>query len=98
VIQATRAQKNANTHSLKSLGGWNEFGTWRGFDLFELCLRVNALALVLNKNFRKLGCLELWWLGLFIALNHQVAVGEVYWRWAHRTVRCATGQVLLTVQ
>jgi hypothetical protein len=52
----------------------------------------------LNKNFRKLGCLELWWLGLFIALNHQVAVGEVYWRWAHRTVRCATGQVLLTVQ
>jgi hypothetical protein len=24
---------------------------------------VNALALVLNENFRKLGCLELWWLG-----------------------------------
>jgi hypothetical protein len=24
---------------------------------------VNALALVLNGNFRKLGCLELWWLG-----------------------------------
>jgi hypothetical protein len=23
---------------------------------------VNALALVLNENFRKLGCLELWWL------------------------------------
>jgi hypothetical protein len=32
---------------------------------------VNALALVLNENFRKLGCLELWWLGVFIALNHQ---------------------------
>jgi hypothetical protein len=31
--------------------------------LFELCLGVNALALVLNENFRKLGCLELWWLG-----------------------------------
>jgi hypothetical protein len=29
----------------------------------EMCLRVNALALVLNENFRKLGCLELWWLG-----------------------------------
>jgi hypothetical protein len=28
-----------------------------------LCLGVNALALVLNENFRKLGCLELWWLG-----------------------------------
>jgi hypothetical protein len=54
---------NTNTHSLKSLGGWNEFGTWRGFDPFELCLGVNALALVLNENFRRLGCLELWWLG-----------------------------------
>jgi hypothetical protein len=41
-----------------------------------LCLGVNALALVLNGNFRKLGCLELWWLGVFIALNHQQAVGE----------------------
>jgi hypothetical protein len=28
-----------------------------------LCLGVNALALVLNENLRKLGCLELWWLG-----------------------------------
>jgi hypothetical protein len=28
-----------------------------------MCLGVNALALVLNENFRKLGCLELWWLG-----------------------------------
>jgi hypothetical protein len=28
-----------------------------------LCLGSNALALVLNENFRKLGCLELWWLG-----------------------------------
>jgi hypothetical protein len=54
---------NTNTHSLKSLGGWNEFGNWRGFDSFELCLGVNALALVLNENFRRLGFLELWWLG-----------------------------------
>jgi hypothetical protein len=28
---------------------------------------------------------------VFIATNHFVAVGEVCWRWAHRTVRCATG-------
>jgi hypothetical protein len=28
-----------------------------------MCLGVNALALVLNENFRKLGCLEMWWLG-----------------------------------
>jgi hypothetical protein len=59
---------------------------------------VNALALVFNENFRKLGCLELWWLRVFIALNHQVAVGEVCWRWAHRTVQCATGHVLFTVR
>jgi hypothetical protein len=45
-------------------------------------------------NFRKLGCLEWWWLGVFIALNHHKAVGEGCWRWTHRTVRCITGQVL----
>jgi hypothetical protein len=67
---------NTNIHSLKSLGAWNEFGTWRGFDLFDLCLGVHALDLVLNGNFRRLGCLELWWLGVFVALNHQEAVGE----------------------
>jgi hypothetical protein len=38
---------------------------------FELCLGVNARALVLNVIFRNLRCLELWWLGVFIALNHQ---------------------------
>jgi hypothetical protein len=27
-----------------------------------------------------------------IATNQIVAVGEGCWRWAHRTVRCATGQ------
>jgi hypothetical protein len=32
---------------------------------------VNALALVLNENIRRLGWLELWWLGVFIALNHR---------------------------
>jgi hypothetical protein len=29
--------------------------------------------------------------GVFIALNHHIAVGEAVCRWAHRTVRCATG-------
>jgi hypothetical protein len=34
-----------------------------------------------------------WPIGVvFIATNQIVAVGEVYWRWAHRIVRCATGQ------
>jgi hypothetical protein len=36
--------------------------------------------------------------GVFIALNHQEAIREGCWRRAHRTVRCATGQVLFTVQ
>jgi hypothetical protein len=38
-------------------------------------LGVNALALVLNVKCWKLGCLEWWWLGVFIALNHHIAVG-----------------------
>jgi hypothetical protein len=84
---STRAQKNTNKHSLKSLDGWNVFGTWRGFDLLILFLGVNALALVLNENLRKLGFFELWWLGgVFIALNHQQAVGDGCCRWAHRTL------------
>jgi hypothetical protein len=62
----------------------SEFGTWRGFDSFELCL-------VLNEMSKKLGCLEWWWLGVFIALNHHIAVREAICRWAHRIVRCATG-------
>jgi hypothetical protein len=38
-----------------------------------------------------LGCLEWWWLGVFIAPTTKTAVGEGCCRWAHRTVRCATG-------
>jgi hypothetical protein len=51
---------------------------------------VNALALVLNVKYWKLGRLEWWWLGVFIALNHQIAIGTGCCRWAHRTVRCAS--------
>jgi hypothetical protein len=66
------------------------FWTWRGFDSFELCLLLIALALVLNEMSEKLRCLEWWWLGVFIALTTKPTVGEVVCRWAHRTVRCAT--------
>jgi hypothetical protein len=38
----------------------------------------------------KLGCLEVWWLGVFIAPTTKVPVGEGYCRRAHRTVRCAS--------
>jgi hypothetical protein len=73
---STRAQRTRTKLSLKSLSGWSGIGTWRGFDSFDLCLGANALALVLNVKCWKLGCLEWWWLGVFIALNHQQAVGE----------------------
>jgi hypothetical protein len=52
---------------------------------------VKSRALVLNANCWKLGCLEWWSLGVFIAPTTKTAVGEGYSRWAHRTVRCATG-------
>jgi hypothetical protein len=38
-----------------------------------------------------LGCLEEWWLGVFIAPTTKMAVGELCCRWVHRTVWCATG-------
>jgi hypothetical protein len=46
-------------------------GTWRGFDSIELCLVLNALALVLSEMSEKLGCLEWWWLGGIYSPNHQ---------------------------
>jgi hypothetical protein len=58
---------------------------------FVLCLGVKSRALVLNANCWKLGCLEWWWLGVFIAPTTKTAVGEGCCRWAHRTARCATG-------
>jgi hypothetical protein len=29
------SNKSTNEYDLKSLGGWNEFETWRGFDLLN---------------------------------------------------------------
>jgi hypothetical protein len=43
----------------------------------------------LNEMSEKLGCLEWWWLGVFIALNHYIAVGEAVYRWAHETLSSA---------
>jgi hypothetical protein len=63
----------------------------------ELCLGVNAIALVLNEDLRKLGCFEWRWLGVFIASNHFLAVCWLCWRWAHQTVWWRTGQSLFTV-
>jgi hypothetical protein len=80
-----------NKLSLKSLGDWNGIGTWRGFDSIELCLGVNALALVLNVECWKLGCLEWWWLlGIYSPQPSHSRWGGCC-RWAHWTVQCATG-------
>jgi hypothetical protein len=38
--------------------------------IFGMCLGVNAIALVLNVNFRKLGWLEWRWLGGIYNPNH----------------------------
>jgi hypothetical protein len=35
---------------------------------------------------------------VFIAPNHIVAIGQGCWRWVHRTVQCAIGQVLCAVR
>jgi cell division protein FtsW (lipid II flippase) len=42
--------------------------------IFWMCLGVNAFALVFNVEFKKLGWLEWWWLGVFIALTTILAV------------------------
>jgi hypothetical protein len=68
---------NEHEHTLSQVTRWLEW-IWNLERLwtFDLCLGVNALALVLNEHFKRLGYLELWWLGVFIALNHQVAFGK----------------------
>jgi hypothetical protein len=63
-----------------------------GEDLIScLCLRVKSRALVLNAMAENLDALNVWWLGVFIAPPTKMAIGEAVCRWAHRTVRCATG-------
>jgi hypothetical protein len=48
-----------------------------GEDLIScLCLGVKSRALVLNAICWELGCLEWWWLGVFIAPTNKTAVGE----------------------
>jgi hypothetical protein len=48
-----------------------EMGLGEALILFDLCLVLIALALVLNVKSEKLGCLEVWWLGGIYSPNHQ---------------------------
>jgi hypothetical protein len=57
-----------------------------------LCLGVNAFDLVLNVEFRKLGWLEWWWLGVFIAPTTILAIaidGTPDSPVVHRTRHCS---------
>jgi hypothetical protein len=58
--------------------------------LFDLCLVLIALALVLNMKSENLDALKCGGWGVFIAPTTKMAVGEAVCRWAHRTVRCAS--------
>jgi hypothetical protein len=67
------------------------FGTWRGFDLL-FCVLEWSLELLYWMQWLKT------WMpwsvvvgGVFIAPTTKMAVGEAVCRWAHLTVRCATG-------
>jgi hypothetical protein len=87
---STRAQRKRTKHSLKSLSGCNEIGAWRGFDSIELCLGVNALALVLNVKCWKLGCLEWWLRGIYSPQPPHSHWGWLLSMGAPDTVRCAS--------
>jgi hypothetical protein len=67
-----------------------------GEDLIScLCLGVKSRALVLNAKAENLDALKWWWLGVFVPPTTKMVVGEAVCRWAHRTVRCATGHYLV---
>jgi hypothetical protein len=63
-----------------------------------MCLWSVFFALVLSVENGKLGLLEWWWLGVFIAPTTILVVGCSVYRWAHRTVRCALDTLLFIVR
>jgi hypothetical protein len=82
-----KSSKNTSKNSLSShylLGV--EMGLREALILLDLCLVLIPLALVLNVKSEKLGCLEVWWLGVFIAPTTKVVVGEAVCRWVHQTL------------
>jgi hypothetical protein len=83
--QRTRA-KTLSSHYLLGV----EMGLAEALILFNLCLVLIALALVLNVKSENLDALKCGGWGVFIAPPTKMAVGEAVYRWMHRTVRCAT--------
>jgi hypothetical protein len=90
-IQAIRTQMNTNisfSQATKSLEWiWDLERIWS----FVLCLGVKSRDLVLNATAENLDAFKCGGWGVFIAPPTKMAVGEAGCRWAHRTVRCATG-------
>jgi hypothetical protein len=88
------SDKNSNEHKYLSLTSHYLFGVILdlGEDLIScLCLGVKSRALVLNAMAENLDALKCGGWGVFIAPTTKMAVGRGCCRWAHRTVRCATG-------
>jgi hypothetical protein len=87
-----KSSKNTSKNSLSShylLGV--DLGLGEALILLNLCLVLIALALVLNVKSENLHALKWWWLGVSIAPTTKPMLGLGCCRWAHRTVRCATG-------
>jgi hypothetical protein len=84
--QRTRA-KTLSSHYLLGV----EMGLGEALILFDLCLVLIALDLVLNMKSENLDALKCGGWGVFIAPTTKMVVGEVVCRWAHRTIWCATG-------
>jgi hypothetical protein len=87
-----KSSKNTSKNSLSShylLGV--EMGLGEALIIFDLCLVLIALALVLNVKSENLDALKCGGWGVFIAPPTKMAVREGCCRWAHRIVRCATG-------
>jgi hypothetical protein len=77
--------------SLSRVTIWLEWSLDLGEDLISLivsCIECYSSCKVFEGW--KLGCIEVWWLGVFIAPTTKRTVGEGFCRMAHRTVRCAS--------
>jgi hypothetical protein len=80
-------QKTLSSHYLLGV----EMGLGEALILFDLYLVLIALALVLNLKYENLNALKCGGWGVFTAPTTKMVVGRGCCRWAHRTVRCATG-------
>jgi hypothetical protein len=83
---SARAQMNTSLSLTSHYLIGKIFGLGRGFDLFDLCLVLNAIALVRCLKAENLDALKCGGWGVFIAPTTKRTVGEGFCRMAHRTV------------